>query len=148
MNHAVERDMEPDDQATREQETGHKLSERSIVHGSSLRSLSRPPQQCCMVRVRGNRMCGAPALANGKCRRHGGKNPLDHQFRRLHAEHSAGAPYRPFWGNALDAAIMACRTQQRLLPLVEALTQPSQLYPDQGVLRPGAPASDACMSPT
>lgn len=148
MNHPAERNRESDDKAAREPETGQPGGKRHVVRGSSLRSLSRPAPQCCMVRIRGNRRCGAPALANGRCRRHGGKNTWNHEFERLRVERSTGAPYRPFWGNALDAAIVAYRTQQRLLPLVEALTQRSQLDLDPGVPRPGAPASNTHTSPT
>lgn len=148
MKHPAERNMASYDPAAWNPETSQAGGERRTVRRSSLRSLSRPVQQCCMVRIRGNRKCGAPALANGKCRRHGGKNTWDHELKRLCAERSAGVPYRPFWGNALEAAIVACRTQQRLLPLVEAQTRRSQLDPDQGVLCPGAPASDTCTQPT
>jgi hypothetical protein len=147
MNHPAERNIESDDQVALDSASGRD-ADGHVVRRSSLRSLSRPVPQCCMTRTRGNRRCGAPALANGKCRRHGGKNPRAPKPERLRAERSAGAPYRALLGNALGAAIVACRTQQRLLPLVEALTRRSQLDPDQGVLRPGAPASDPCTSPT
>ena len=144
MKHPAERYIASDNQAVWKPETSHAGDERRVVRRSSLRSLSRPVPQCCMVRIRGSRRCGAPALANGKCRRHGGKNTWDHELKHLCAERSAGAAHRPFWGNALDAAIVACRTQQRLLPLVKALTGRAQLDPDQGVVGPVAPASDAC----
>jgi hypothetical protein len=147
MNHPAARNPESDDQAALDSGSGGDADEH-VVRRSSLRSLSRPLSQCCMTRTRGNRRCGAPALANGKCRRHGGKNPRDPALERLRVEHSPGAPYRALLGNALGAAIVACRTQQRLLPLVEALTQRSQLDQEQGILRPGAPASDPFTSPT
>lgn len=147
MKQPAERKMASDDQAAREPETRLAAGERQILRRSRLRSLSRPAPQSCMVRIRGNRKCGAPALANGRCRRHGGKNTWDHELKRLCAERSARAPYRPFWGNALDAAIVAYRTQQRLLPLVEALARRSQLDPDQGIPGPGAPASEPWTSP-
>ncbi len=144
MNYPAEGSIASDDQAAWKPETSHARKERRVVRRTSLRSLSCPAPQCCMVRIRGNRKCGAPALANGKCRRHGGKNTWDHELKRPCAEPLAGAPYRPFRGNALDAAIVACRTQQRLLPLVETLTRGSQLDPDQGVVIAVAPASEAC----
>lgn len=87
-------------------------------------------------------------MVNGKCRRHGGKNIWDHEPGRLHLERPAPAPYRPFRGNALDTAIVAYRTQQRLQPLVAELSRRSRFDPDQGVLRAGTPASDACTLPT
>lgn len=120
---------------------------RSILFKVVGPSMYCPTSSRCMIRVRGGRLCGAPAMANGRCRQHGGKMTPDQHSKRPRIEHIIRAGLFGTNGCALNDAVVAYRTQKRLERLVDIASRRSALDPDHGALGSAEPARRSCVLP-
>ena len=111
----------------------------SIIFKAVGPSMYCPIMSRCMIRIRGGRLCGAPAMANGRCRQHGGKMVPDQHSKRPHIEQIIRAGLFGTNGSALNDAVVAYRTQKRLERLVDIVSRRSGLAPDQGAPGPAEP---------
>ncbi len=102
-------------------------------------SLYWPTMSRCMIRMRGGRLCGAPAMINGRCRQHGGRMEPDQHCNRPHIEQIIRAGHFGTNGCALNDAVVAYRTQRRLKRLVDVASRRSDFDPDQGAPEPAEP---------
>jgi hypothetical protein len=84
-------------------------------------------------------------MANGWCRQHGGKTVSSRHCKHPHINQIVRAGHYGANGCALNDAVVAYRTQQRLERLVEAVSQRSELDPDQGVPGSTEPSPDPCV---
>ena len=137
-------------------QTGHRNPASTERDGTRQPSILfkavRPSLYClatlrCMSRVRGGRLCGAPAMANRRCRQHGGRMMLDQHSRHLHITQIVRTGLFGTNGCALNDAVVAYRTQRRLARLVDITCQRSGLDPDQGASGPSEPTLKRCMPP-
>lgn len=82
----------------------------------------------CGARNRAGLLCRAPAMANGRCRSHGGKSTgpkTEAGLQRLRLGRTKHGFYGAE-GRAFRSAIAALRSQHRLLRLVTALRRSDQ----------------------
>lgn len=104
----------------------------------------------CGACNRAGNPCRAPAMANGRCRRHGGKSTgptTDDGVKRLRLARTVHGFYG-IEGLALRESIAALRTQHRLLRLVNAPCHSQKFDPDHGEAAQTDTASDPCNPPT
>jgi hypothetical protein len=111
----------------------------SVLFKAGGPSMYWPTMSRCMIRLRGGRLCGAPAMVNGRCRQHGGKTVPDQHYNRPHIERIIRIGHFGTNGCALNDAVVAYRTQQRLKRLVDIASRRSELDPDQGAPEPTKP---------